>query len=140
MFQGCKSLTQAPELPATTLASECYYHMFYSCTSLTQAPSTLPATTLASGCYDYMFYNCKALTSAPELPARTLYSYCYEYMFYNCTNLNSINVNFSAWNPSTATANWVRNVSSSGTFTCPADLPETYGVSYMPTGWTIMRK
>lgn len=57
MFYNCKSLTQAPELPATTLANSCYYYMFYSCTSLTTAPE-LPATTLANSCYDYMFNNC----------------------------------------------------------------------------------
>ena len=37
MFSSCTSLTQAPVLPATTLADYCYYYMFYSCTSLTQA-------------------------------------------------------------------------------------------------------
>ena len=34
MFCGCTSLTTAPELPATTLASECYQAMFANCTSL----------------------------------------------------------------------------------------------------------
>ena len=34
MFQGCTNLTQAPELPATTLASYCYEGMFYKCTGL----------------------------------------------------------------------------------------------------------
>ena len=34
MFTGCTSLTQAPELPATTLANACYWSMFYNCTSL----------------------------------------------------------------------------------------------------------
>ena len=28
MFQGCTSLTSAPALPATTLATNCYYTMF----------------------------------------------------------------------------------------------------------------
>ena len=37
MFSGCSSLTQAPELPATTLANRCYLSMFSNCTSLTQA-------------------------------------------------------------------------------------------------------
>ena len=60
MFSGCTSLTQAPELPATTLASSCYSQMFYNCTSLTQAPE-LPATTLASSCYSYMFKDCTSL-------------------------------------------------------------------------------
>jgi hypothetical protein len=34
MFYGCTSLTSAPELPATTLASSCYYYMFCGCKSL----------------------------------------------------------------------------------------------------------
>ena len=34
MFQGCTSLTAAPELPATTLKSRCYSYMFSGCTSL----------------------------------------------------------------------------------------------------------
>lgn len=34
MFKGCTSLTTAPELPATTLASSCYSNMFCKCTSL----------------------------------------------------------------------------------------------------------
>ena len=50
MFYRCSSLTQAPELPAMTLADYCYSDMFGNCTSLTQAPS-LPAMTLASNCY-----------------------------------------------------------------------------------------
>ena len=54
----------------------CYYRMFKSCTSLTQAPA-LPATTLADSCYSSMFYSCTALTQAPELPATTLASSCY---------------------------------------------------------------
>lgn len=59
---GNTSLTQAPELPATTLANHCYSDMFNCCTSLTQAPE-LSATTLASGCYSYMFSDC---TNIPE--------------------------------------------------------------------------
>ena len=37
MFWNCTSLTQAPELPATTLANNCYNGMFDRCVSLTQA-------------------------------------------------------------------------------------------------------
>ena len=86
LFKGCTSLTQAPELPATTLAYGCYSNMFYGCTSLTQAPA-LSATTLESSCYGGMFYNCTALTQAPELPATTLAYGCYSNMFYGCTSL-----------------------------------------------------
>ena len=35
LFYGCSVLTSAPELPATTLANDCYYCMFEGCTSLT---------------------------------------------------------------------------------------------------------
>ena len=86
MFQSCTSLTQAPALPATTLASYCYYDMFQNCTSLTQAPA-LPATTLEAYCYYYMFYKCTSLTQAPALPATTLASSCYYRMFYKCASL-----------------------------------------------------
>ena len=86
MFYGCTSLTQAPALPATTLASGCYHAMFCSCIGLTQAPA-LPATTLANDCYDGMFSSCISLTQAPALPATILANNCYSYMFYRCTSL-----------------------------------------------------
>ena len=88
MFYGCTSLTSAPKLPATTLANYCYHEMFYGCTSLTSAPK-LPATTLANSCYGSMFRYCRNLTSAPELPATTLANYCYQNMFSVCTKLTS---------------------------------------------------
>ena len=34
MFNGCTSLTTAPELPATTLANGCYSNMFRNCSNL----------------------------------------------------------------------------------------------------------
>ena len=90
MFQGCTSLTTAPELPATTLTENCYYGMFWNCTSLTTAPE-LPATTLASYCYERMFCYCTSLIAAPSiLPATTLAGYCYYYMFSECTSLTSV--------------------------------------------------
>ena len=95
MFNGCTSLTSAPELPALTLASECYREMFYNCSSLTQAPE-LPATTLANYCYREMFYNCTSLTQAPELPATTLAYACYSNMFYYCSGLQRIKMNASS--------------------------------------------
>ena len=89
MFSGCISLTSAPKLPATTLAVGCYSNMFNGCTSLTSAP-TLPATTLANYCYIGMFISCTSLTSAPTLSATTLADYCYSEMFNGCTNLSSV--------------------------------------------------
>ena len=135
MFHGCTSLTSAPNLLATTLANNCYTSMFSGCTSLTQAPE-LPATTLTYGCYSFMFQNCTSLTSAPALPATTLYDSCYYYMFDSCSNLASIDVSFTVWEPTNATTRWVNGVAASGTFTCPAELPDTRGASNIPSGWT----
>ena len=88
LFYGCTALTSAPDLPATTLANECYYGMFTDCTSLASAPE-LKATTLKDKCYNRMFFNCTSLTSAPELKATTLATECCYYMFYGCTSLAS---------------------------------------------------
>lgn len=60
MFTKCTSLTQAPELPATTIFTKCYYSMFNDCTSLSGSVN-LPATNMENfyiyGCYTYMFKN-----------------------------------------------------------------------------------
>ena len=88
LFDECVALTSVPDLPATTLASNCYYGMFYGCTNLNSAPA-LPATTLASNCYHSMFRGCTNLDTAPALPAKTLADYCYYYMFRGCTNLKT---------------------------------------------------
>ena len=88
MFVDCTNLTTAPELPVITLTSNCYSYMFKGCTSLETAP-TLPAETLAEGCYFEMFRDCTSLKTAPELPSTELASYCYENMFYGCTSLTT---------------------------------------------------
>lgn len=44
MFWDCMSLTAAPSLPATTLASSCYQYMFDGCTKI-------KLSTTASGTY-----------------------------------------------------------------------------------------
>ena len=137
MFWNCTSLTSAPALPATTLAISCYRSMFYNCTSLTSAPA-LPATELAIACYRSMFYNCTSLTSAPALPATTLATNCYRSMFGGCNKLNSIKVAFTDWNSATeATSDWVKGVSSTGTFICPAELAKEFGNNRIPEGWTV---
>ena len=86
LFIGCKSLTKAPVLPATTLAHACYASMFSGCQSLTKAP-VLPATTIARTCYANMFSGCQSLTEAPVLPATTLFDFCYQSMFSGCQSL-----------------------------------------------------
>ena len=88
LFENCSVLTSAPELPATSLANNCYYGMFSMCTNLKTAPK-LPAPTLATCCYYSMFSGCTNLKSAPELPAEVLANQCYDGMFSMCTNLKT---------------------------------------------------
>ena len=88
LFNNCSVLTSAPELPATSLADNCYFCMFSGCTNLKSAPK-LPATTLARSCYAYMFSGCTNLKTAPELPAKVLANQCYDSMFSGCTNLKT---------------------------------------------------
>ena len=116
MFQGCTSLTMAPQLPATVLTNYCYSNMFQGCTSLTTAPTVLPATTLADSCYNQMFQGCTSLTEAPELPATVLTNYCYFYMFKDCSQLNYIKCLATDISARNCTNSWVSNVAAIGTF------------------------
>lgn len=104
LFDGCKVLTSAPDLPGTTLAEDCYYFMFRECTSLKVAPA-LPATELANNCYCGMFDGCTSLETAPELPATNLPSNCYNAMFYGCSKLMS----FTLLVPATSISNYPYN-------------------------------
>ena len=88
LFENCSVLTSAPELPATSLANNCYYGMFSMCTNLKTAPK-LPAKASKWLCYAGMFSGCTNLKSA-ELSIEFLYRGCCSSMFYNCTNLSSV--------------------------------------------------
>lgn len=170
MFQNCSSLTSCPALPAMTLPGSCYYNMFANCTSITTMPD-LPAKTITgaavyramfAGCtnlvnvvdilpaetlsqanvYYEMFSGCTSMTTAPKLPAKATVSSCYYRMFYGCTNLNNITALFDTVpNTSSATANWVSGVASTGTFTMSATAewdPDDYrNVNGIPEGWTV---
>ena len=139
MFQGCTGLTQAPDLPATTLAKYCYASMFQGCTGLTQAPA-LPATMLVDNCYDSMFYGCTGLTQAPALPATTLADYCYASMFRGCSKIKLSTTETGEYTQSyriptsgdgTTTTNSLSNMfaETGGTFTGTPSINTTYYLS-----------
>lgn len=135
MFCGCKNLAIAPELPATWLDKECYYGMFSDCTGLTTAPK-LPATTLGEGCYCSMFSGCTNLTSAPKLPAKTLLGNCYREMFLNCENLNYIKMLATNISATCCLEDWVSGVADDGTFIKNGDATwSDDGV--VPSGWIV---
>ena len=124
----------------TIRSNYCFIGMFNGCSSLTTAPE-LPATTLNRYCYREMFHGCTSLTSAPELPATTLAQYCYHGMFYGCTNLNEIKIAYTGTfseAPSYAFWAWVQGVSASGTFYYNGS-DTTTGSSAIPTGWNVVQ-
>ena len=135
MFVGCGSLTKAPELPATTLVYGCYSRMFERASSLTEAP-VLHATTLESFCYYYMFSGCQSLTKAPELPATTLAQSCYQYMFDGCQSLKEVRI-AATTTAENALSGWLYNVSATGDFYCnPNATIFPTGTSGIPKNWT----
>lgn len=143
MFNGCTSLTAAPALLATTLATRAYGSMFYNCRALATPPPALPATTMANECYGRMFYGCAALQSAPALPATAVSVYrCYWEMFRGCTRLDALEVAFTSWPSSDAITNWLYGVYRFGTFRCPAalgmDATIARGASACPARWTVV--
>ena len=125
-------------LPATTLKNSCYTGMFEGCTSLTTAPE-LPATTLANYCYNGMFRHCTSLTTAPSvLPATTLVNSCYASMFDGCTNLNYIKCLATNISATDCTFQWVIGVANSGTFVKAASMSGWgTGDNGIPTNWTV---
>lgn len=84
-----QELVSAPELPAMTLSSHCYDHMFYSCSKLRVAPE-LPATILDDSCYSRMFAGCTSLITPPSvLPAKIVGPDVYYSMFFQCSSLTT---------------------------------------------------
>lgn len=140
LFEGATYLTDASNLimPATTLANACYQSMFNGCTSLTSAPE-LPATTLSNRCYYNMFGGCTSLATAPVLPATTLADTCYYIMFYGCTSLNYVKCLATDISAYECTMYWVDGVAASGTFVKAALMSSDWecGENGIPLGWSV---
>ena len=110
--------------------------MFRNCTSLTEAPE-LPATTLAENCYSYMFFGCGSLVRAPYLPASQLAGACYSNMFCYCSKLSYIKAGFLNGTANDL-SNWVRGVSATGVYEKPVSSEfNERGGNGIPEGWTI---
>ena len=59
MFNGCTSLTKAPELPAQKLERNCYDHIFEGCKKISEIkmlahPSEIYNNNNMDGCLDYV--------------------------------------------------------------------------------------
>ena len=137
MFSGCSSIVNFPQLPATQLETYCYYAMFRDCISLKIMPKLSNSNPPAFG-YTGMFRGCTQLESAIIPFSIAGNNSCCNNMFYQCSALNRIEVSLNSW--SQYTTNWVSGVSAIGTFIKPAALTEQYGISRIPTGWTVINK
>ena len=137
MFKGCSALTYVPDLPATKMEAYCYNNMFANCTSLQFAPE-LPAKRLESNCYHCMFEGCTSLTSAPELPATELVDNCYEFMYKDCRNLRYVIGLFTTEPSEKTTKDWLSGVAASGTFIKSKKATwDVTGADGVPEGWKI---
>lgn len=119
-----------------------FQHLFEDCKNLTSAPD-LPAMTLASSCYSNMFSGCTGLTSAPVLPATNLNTTCYWSMFSGCANMRlvrigALNVPTLFFNGQIKTAfdRWLDNCAAKGIIRKPAAL--TLPSSAVPSGWSVV--
>jgi hypothetical protein len=119
-----------------TVPNNGFLKLFSNCTTLTSAPD-LPATHFGEFCYTLMFENCTSLTKAPYLPKPENFNGQYQYMFNGCSNLNEIEVGFTEWNDMSMEG-WLYNVSPTGTFICPKELPDNR--MFIPKSWEIIRK
>lgn len=136
MFFGCRRLRVPPELPATTLGKQCYLEMFKS-SGLAKVPM-LPATTLAESCYQSMFQDCKSLEGPAVLPAPVLVTNCYYQMFYGALLFDSVVCLATSEITTDKCANWLNQVSATGTFVHPRDVTSwtLNSASGIPKGWT----
>ena len=129
-----------PEIVPYNSPDQMFGYMFAQCDRLTQAPE-LPATTLASSCYQDMFVGCTSLTQAPELPATTLASNCYSNMFSGCTKIDHILWKSRTIPSSTYCNSWLNGVSATGTFEYTDPELDASSISRdasgVPAGWTI---
>lgn len=140
MFNNSTGLQEANKiiLPSNVVAT-CYSNMFQGCTSLTTAPE-LPATTLEGNCYSHMFDGCTSLTTAPELPANRLKAWCYAFMFQGCMSLNYIKCLATDISAGSCTYYWLSGVSPTGTFVKKAGVTWPTGNSGIPSGWTVIEE
>lgn len=99
---GYAGISKMPQLPATTLQSYCYQHMFDGCTSLTSL-THIPATNFGTYSCSYMFANCTNLVNAYDSEFSTVVdfanssctynNYALSYMFYRCSKLKIVSYN-----------------------------------------------
>lgn len=117
--------------------NECFYSLFYN-SSVVDAGNLVLPTGLYSSCFSMMFKGCSNLTTAPEILATTLAGSSCANMFSDCSNLNYIKCMATDISATNCLYNWVKRVSSSGTFVKDANTTWPSGNSGIPNNWTVV--
>ena len=147
MFWGCTSL-EDNAMPTTPrvydiVEADGMQGMYANCKSLKNVVVPDILQPVGGAGLASMFAGCSGLETAEVLTThfysaddmRTSDGTLFD-LFYNCTNLAAITVYFTEWSYM-RTDQWVMRVGSTGSFRKPASLPETYGDTQIPTGWTV---
>ena len=164
LFSFCSALIRPPDLTAKVINDACYGDMFRG-TKIVHSPKVFAQNSDFNSCLS-TFRDCLDLVDIPnfrfsvfagrflrgafqgcislrsvKLAASIVEDRGLELAFDGCSALSNIEVDFTTWGTfGTEFLNWVRGVSTTGTFVKPAALPEEYGPSRIPTGWTVINK
>lgn len=157
MFKQCLSLTQGANLMPlnTVIGTSCFSEIYCGCSALMSLASQASSSWMNVGtAFSYndgdnafyrAFYGCGQNFRAVRINSRYLakksvsgYSnHTFKECFCECTGLTNIEARFVRWPDTSKTKDWVRGVSSTGTFYHTADLTATpHGNSRIPNGWT----
>ena len=148
-FRACSNLQKAPDLSVpTTIDQETYSSMFEGCTSLSQPPSVLSATTAQLSSYKRMFCMNRSSSVSSQMTKSPI-------MIGNFGSETGVAKDFEVfkgngsltevkcfWTNDSGSfgglANWMTNVSSSGTFYKRSTQTFTNNANGIPTTWTIV--
>lgn len=155
MFRECGSLINASDFNPDVIAETSCAYMFFNCSALENAPTTLSANkhfdtdgeTIVDGlcdlCYTYMFNGCSSLVASPRIGATIIpsagasTSAPLNQMFADCSNLSAITIDYLGNFEDNKFNNWVNKVSSKGTFYYNGNDITHFNPSAIPEGWEI---
>ena len=119
--------------------STCSFEVCGNIMSLIYGDNFKGQNVLPSGhSFCYMFSNCPNITTIRHLimPATALTDSCYTGMFSGCRNINYVKC-FATSFDTYSTANWLQNVSSTGTFVKKSNVEWEIGVNGIPENWVV---
>jgi hypothetical protein len=134
LFRFSSKLTTLPLLPALTV-EERGYRLFAAYSGAGNHVSICYETSFGTLGFGFLE---SGITSVELIGSSRPQQYQLYQVFKGCAKLSTIKVHFTQWVDADAISQWVSGVSSTGTFYKPSALPEEYGTSRIPTGWSVV--